>query len=89
MGTADWELFNVAQDPGERNNLAAKEPDRKRRLLALWDEYVKANNVVLPDRNPFETLKDQLPPRVPVQEGYPPIKYKQPFVIPAESRKEE
>jgi arylsulfatase len=89
MGKADWELFNIAKDPGERTDLAAQEPDRKRRLMALWDEYVKTNNVVLPDRNPFETLKDQLPPRVPVQEGYPPLKYKQPFVPPAELRKDQ
>jgi arylsulfatase len=87
MGKADWELFDLAKDPGERTDVSAREPERKRRLMALWDEYVKTNNVILPDRSPFETLKDQLPPRVPVQEGFPPLKYKQPFVPPAEMRK--
>jgi arylsulfatase len=89
MGKADWELYNIAKDPGERTDRSSQEPDRKRRLMALWDEYVKTNNVILPDRSPFETLKDQLPPRVPVQEGYPPLKYKEPFVPPAELRKDQ
>ena len=34
-----------------------------RALLALWDAYVRTNNVVLPSRSAFETLEDQLPPR--------------------------
>ena len=51
-------------------------------LLALWDDYVQANNVILPSRSVFETLEDQLPPRVPVDAGYPPLIYKRQFVPP-------
>jgi arylsulfatase len=51
-------------------------------MVALWDQYVQTNNVVLPSRTPFETLEDQLPPRTPVDEGYPPLKFKKPFVPP-------
>ncbi len=51
-------------------------------LLALWDDYVKANNVILPSRWSFETLEDQLPQRVPVDPGFPPLIYKRQFVPP-------
>ena len=83
-GKGDWELFNVATDPAERKDVAAQNPDRVKALVALWDDYVKANNVILPSRGPFETLEDQLPMRVQVEAGFPPLIYKRQFVPPAE-----
>ncbi len=82
IGKGDWELFNLATDPGERTDVAAQHPDKVRALTVLWDSYVRANNVVLPSRSVFETLEDQLPPRVPVDEGYPPLINKRQFVPP-------
>jgi len=82
LGKEEWELFNLAADPAERRDLAADRPDKLKALLALWDHYVKANNVILPSRSTFETLEDQLPPRVPVEAGYPPLIYKRQFVPP-------
>jgi arylsulfatase len=38
--------------------------------------------VVLPSRSPFETMEDQLPQRVPVDAGYPPLVNKRQFVPP-------
>ena len=78
----DWELFNLAADPAERKDLAAENPDKVRALIALWDSYVRTNNVVLPSRSAFETLEDQLPPRMPDDAGYPPLIYKRQFVPP-------
>jgi arylsulfatase A-like enzyme len=83
-GKGDWELFNVAKDPAERKNLAAQNPDKVKALIAVWDGYVKANNVILPSRGPFETLEDQLPVRVQVEAGFPPLIYKRQFVPPKE-----
>jgi len=83
VGKSDWELFNIAQDPGERNDLAAQNPDKLKEMLILWDKYAKENNVILPDRTVFETLEDQLPPRFPVQEGYPPLLNIRQFIPPA------
>jgi arylsulfatase A-like enzyme len=82
MGQGDWELFNLATDPAERHNLAAEQPDKVRELVALWDAYVAANNVVLPSRSVFETLEDQMPPRTPVDAGYPPLVNERQFVPP-------
>jgi arylsulfatase len=82
LGKGDWELFDLATDPAERNDLAAARPDKVRQMVALWDRYVRTNNVILPSRSPFETLKDQLPPRVPDDPGFPPLINKGQFVPP-------
>jgi arylsulfatase A-like enzyme len=81
-GKGEWELFNVAQDPAERKDVAAQNPGQVKAMTALWDDYVKANNVILPSRGPFETLEDQLPMRVPVDTGFPPLIYKKQFIPP-------
>jgi arylsulfatase len=82
MGKADWALYDLSQDPAERLDRRELEPARFKELLVHWDEYVERNNVILPSRTPFETLDDQLPPRVPIDEGFPPLKFKKPFVPP-------
>jgi arylsulfatase len=82
LGKGDWELFNLAADPAERKDLAAERPDKVKALMALWDDYVRKNNVILPSRSMFETLDDQLPKRVPDDPGYPPLIYKKQFVPP-------
>ncbi|MBP1596919.1 MAG: atsA 12 [Acidobacteria bacterium] len=82
FGKGDWELYNVASDPGERKDLAAANPEKLKALLALWDSYVKANNVIVPSRSIFEALEDELPQRVPVEAGYPPLLYERQFVPP-------
>jgi len=84
LGKGDWELFNIAADPTELRDLSAVHPDKLRELIALWDSYAQANNVIIPSRSPFETLEDQLPPRTPVDPGYPPLTNKRQFVPPAE-----
>jgi len=83
-GTGAWELFFVTADPGERHDLAAKEPERLRGLLALWDEYAAANNVILPSRSPWDGLEKKMPVRFPVEAGFPPLVYKRQFVPPPE-----
>jgi len=82
LGKGDWELFNLAADPAERKDLAGERPDKVRALVQLWDSYVRANNVVLPSRSPYETLDDQLPKRVPDDPGFPPLIYKRQFMPP-------
>lgn len=52
-GTGDWELFDLASDPAEMHDLSAKHPDKRAALLALWEEYVERNGVILSDAGPF------------------------------------
>ena len=83
-GKGDWELFNLAKDPAEREDLAAQNPDRVKAMLAAWESYVKANNVILPSRGPYDTLEKDMPQRVTVHPGFPPLVYQQQFVPPKE-----
>jgi arylsulfatase len=82
FGKEEWELYNLALDPGEHHDLAAEQPDKVKALVALWDEYVAANNVILPNRSPWEGLEAQMPERFPVEAGFPPLIYRQQFVPP-------
>ena len=82
FGKGDWELYDLATDPAERVDLAAKQPEKLKALLASWDDYVKTNNVILPNRSVFENLVDQLPPRSPDDPGFPGLIYKRQFVPP-------
>lgn len=49
-GTGEWQLYNLAQDPGEFNDLAAKYPDKLKALADAWDKYAADNGVVEPNR---------------------------------------
>ena len=88
FGTGEWELYDMASDPGERTDLAQHEPDQLVAMLDIWEQYTLENNVILPSRSPYETLEDQLPTRVTVDPGYPPLLNKRQFVPPAEMIKE-
>jgi arylsulfatase A-like enzyme len=46
------ELFNLAEDLGERRNLAAREPGRAKELRALLTEWRTAVGAVMPALNP-------------------------------------
>jgi len=74
FGTEDWQLFNLAEDPGEQYDLTDKFPKKREELIALWDEYVETNGVIIGARSPFEQASKQLPNRVPEFDDYPPVR---------------
>jgi arylsulfatase len=82
FGTGDWQLFNLATDLGERHDLAAQHPEKVKALVALWDDYARANNVVLPSRVIWEQQEKRLPDRYPVVDGFPPLVYQKQFIPP-------
>lgn len=88
-GTGGWELYNLRDDLAEKHNLADKEPQKLLEMLALWDEYVRTNHVVLPDMTVFDLLEDKLPHHMQVDDTFPPIKFKKPFVPPKELIKQD
>ena len=81
-GNEEWELFNLADDVAERHDLAAAHPEKVQALLALWDDYVRANNVILPSRVLWEGMEKKLPDRYPVEAGFPPLIYQRQFMPP-------
>lgn len=46
-GTGDWELYNLADDPGEVHDLSASEPARRDAMIRLWEQYSQENGVIL------------------------------------------
>lgn len=48
LGKGDWELFDIARDRAEIEDLAADEPDKLAELLRDWEAYVARFGVVLP-----------------------------------------
>ena len=40
IGTGGWQLYNVKNDPGERNDLAKEQPEKLKELLTNWEEYM-------------------------------------------------
>jgi arylsulfatase A-like enzyme len=47
-----WQLFNLADDPGETRDLASREPERTKQLIAAWDRYGKEVGVLMPSTPP-------------------------------------
>jgi arylsulfatase len=45
-GKSEWQLFNLADDPGEVNNLAQKHPEKLEQFKAAWKRYAKDVGVV-------------------------------------------
>ena len=71
IGKSDWRLINLAEDPGERNDLSSENPEKVKELLAHWETYVAENNVILPNRTRYDGLEDKLPPRPPIHGDWP------------------
>jgi arylsulfatase len=74
FGTWDWQLFNLAEDLGEQYDLSGEFPEKRNELIALWDEYVEMNGVIIGDRSPFEQLNKKLPNAVIENDNYPPVR---------------
>jgi arylsulfatase len=48
FGPDDWQLFDLATDLTERNDLADKNREKLSELILLWEEYADEVEVVLP-----------------------------------------
>lgn len=44
-GNDAWELFDLAKDPAEADNLADRRPDDVQMMVKLWDAFKSENNV--------------------------------------------
>lgn len=57
-GAHDYRLYNVKEDIGEKDNLAAKYPDRVKQMDLLIENYLTSAGTVIPKPNPaFEPSK--------------------------------
>ena len=46
FGKGDWEVFNLKYDPGELDDLSKLYPDRRKTMIALWEQYKLENGVL-------------------------------------------
>jgi len=47
-GNSDWQLYNLAADAGEINDLATEFPERAAALVEAWENYAESNGVIQP-----------------------------------------
>lgn len=49
--TNAWQLYNLVDDPGERHDLAAAQPERLQQMIKAWEHYAERNGVILPNES--------------------------------------
>ncbi|KAK4895606.1 hypothetical protein LTR27_006389 [Elasticomyces elasticus] len=45
-GPEKWQLYNLKKDPGEIHDLADHDPERLKKMIKMWDQYVLETGVV-------------------------------------------
>jgi len=66
-----WELYNLAEDRSEANNLAEENPDKLKELIDTWFDEAKRNKVLpLDDRGAAEVLGLERPTQEAARERY-------------------
>ena len=58
-----WQLYDLTQDIGEKNNLAKAQPERVAELSAAWDTWNKRNVAPLWHGGPTEDPTAPMPPK--------------------------
>jgi arylsulfatase len=70
----DWKLYNLTKDPAEQQDLSAHYPEKRKELIAHWDEYVEQSNVIVSKWNTMEIMSRKgLPDPYPEHDNYPPV----------------
>jgi len=49
-GNGAWQLYNLAEDPGEVTDLAGQRPDLVAELSLAWEQYAESSGVIRPDQ---------------------------------------
>ncbi len=58
-----WELYNMASDRTEMNDLANSNPAKRDEMLAMWESWAKTNEVAYPERfNMYEYIRQKYQP---------------------------
>jgi arylsulfatase A-like enzyme len=58
FGTGDWQLYDLAKDPGELNDLSTHRRELRDEMADIWEKYARETGVVLPSSSPLG-LKSQ------------------------------
>ena len=53
FGTDDWQLYDLARDPGETNDLSEGNPELRSEMIEIWNRYSQETGVILPSKSPL------------------------------------
>ena len=53
FGPDDWQLYNLAKDPGETVDLSGRRPELRNEMIEIWNRYSQETGVILPTKNLF------------------------------------
>lgn len=53
FGPDEWQLYNLAEDPGETTDLSEKMPKLRSEMIKIWTHYSNEAGVILPAENIF------------------------------------
>jgi len=53
FGPGDWQLYNLAKDPGETTDLSGSMPELRSEMIGVWNQYSQETGVILPSTNLF------------------------------------
>lgn len=56
FGSGDWQLYDLAKDPAELNDLSTERPKLRDEMVGIWKAYSRETGVVLPSPNLFAPL---------------------------------
>ncbi|VGO12671.1 Arylsulfatase [Pontiella desulfatans] len=65
-GAHDWLLYNLKDDIGEKNNLAAAYPERVQQMDRMIEDYIKTSGAVVPQPNTAFDPKFYMPENIGV-----------------------
>ena len=51
FGTSNWQLFDLANDPGETKDLSFDNPEQLQRLMKMWDEYEEDVGIIFAEED--------------------------------------
>ncbi len=53
FGPDDWQLYNLANDPGETVDLSGRMPELRSEMVEIWNRYSQETGVILPSKYLF------------------------------------
>lgn len=53
FGPDNWQLFDLAKDPGETVDLSEQMPELRSEMIEIWNRYAEESGVILPSINLF------------------------------------
>jgi hypothetical protein len=54
FGSNDWQLYDLAKDPGELQDLSHKRPELCSQMAQAWERYAQETGVIAPSVTPLE-----------------------------------